>query len=91
MKRLWTGIVAVEIALLIAYAAWVAAADYRVVWLALVFVMFDLSLAAWINGVSAFRTSKNTLPWLSFLASIAVFVGACALLAIFVKFGIPQY
>ena len=30
-------------------------------------------------------------PWLSFLASIAVFVVACALLAIFVLFSIPQY
>ena len=63
----------------------------RVGWLALVMAAFDLSIAAWISGVRAFRTSKKTLPWLSFLASFAVFVVACALLAIFVVFGMPQY
>lgn len=63
----------------------------RVVWLALVMAAFDVSIAAWINGVRAFRVSKRTSPWLSLLASIAVFVVACALLAIFVVFSMPQY
>ena len=111
MKWFWMAIAAIQIAVLTAYAAWAASADYfvnmptsvsrgssvagliasRVVWLALVFAAFDLSIAAWINGVRAFRTSKSTSPWLSFLASIAVFVVACALLAIFVVFSMPQY
>lgn len=63
----------------------------RVGWLALVMAAFDLSIAAWINGVRAFRVSTNTSAWLSFLASIAMFVVACALLAIFVVFSMPQY
>jgi hypothetical protein len=63
----------------------------RVVWLALVMAAFDLSIAAWINGVRAFRVSKRTSPWLSFFASIVVFILACALLTVFVVFSTPQY
>ena len=63
----------------------------RVVWLALVLAAFDVSMAAWLNGVRAFRVSKTTTTWLSFVAAIAMFVIACALLAIFVVFSMPQY
>jgi hypothetical protein len=111
MKWFWTAIAVIQIALLTAYAAWAASADYfvkmpasvsrgtsvtalvawRVAWLALVMAAFDLSIATWISGVRAFQTSKSTSPWLSFLTSIAVFLVACALLAIFVVFSMPQY
>jgi hypothetical protein len=64
---------------------------WRVAWLALVMASFDLSIAAWINGVRASQTPKSTSPLLSFLASIAVFLFACALLAAFVVFSTPQY
>jgi hypothetical protein len=95
VKRLWAWIVAVEVALLAAYAAWDAGNSIpllasRVTWLALVFAAFDLSIAASINGVRAFRTSTTTSPWLSVLAGFAVFLVACALLALFVVFGIPR-
>ena len=89
MKWFWTAIAVSQIALLTSYAVWTGPIASRVAWLALVVATFDLSIAAWINGVRAFRTSKHTSPWLSFLASIAVFVAACALLAIFVAFSIP--
>jgi hypothetical protein len=95
VKGLWTWIVAGEVALLAAYAAWDSASSIpllasRVTWLALVFAAFDLSIAAWTNGVRAFRTSASTSPWLSILAGIAVFIVACALLALFVEFAIPR-
>jgi hypothetical protein len=77
VKRLWTWIVTPLVA-------------SRVTWLALVFVAFDLSIAAWINGVRAFRTSASTSSWLSILASIAVFIVACALLALFIQLAIPR-
>ena len=92
MKPIWIAIVAVEIGVLAAYSVWAGPLlnASSVGWLALVFAAFDLSIAVFLNGVRAFRTSKTTTPWVSFLAGIAVFVFACWLLTIFVTFGIPQ-
>ena len=109
MKWFWAAIIACQTALLAAYIAWAATADYfvnmpatvsrgtsaatliasRVVWLALAFSAFDLSIAAWIHGVRA--RSENNSAGLSFLVSIAMFIVACAMLVTFVVFSMPQY
>ena len=63
----------------------------RAIWLALVFGMFNLSVAAWSQAVRDFKESERTSALLKLVGAVASFLIACWLLGLFVFFGFAQY
>jgi hypothetical protein len=60
-------------------------------WLAVVFGMFNVSVAAWRRGVRCFEESKRAPAFLLFFGGVASFLIGCWLLVLFVIFGFAQY
>ena len=63
----------------------------RALWLAVVFGMFNVSVAAWGRGVRYLEESERASACLALFGALASFAIGCWLLGMFVFFGFAQY